>query len=71
MLVAALMIGPLFGPSLGLPVWMQDLSPFTHIPNAPAADVTAAPLVGLAVACLALGLAGLAAIRRRNLLLPA
>jgi ABC-2 type transport system permease protein len=71
MLVAALMIGPLFGPSLGLPVWMQDISPFTHIPNAPAADVTAAPLVGLAVACLALGLCGLAAIRRRNLLLPA
>ena len=71
MLLAAMVIGPLFGPSLGLPWWLQDLSPFTHIPNAPAASVTAAPLVALTAVCLLLGAAGLTAIRRRDLALPA
>ena len=43
LLVAALVLGPMFGPTLGLPQWAQDLSPFTNIPKAPATDVTAAP----------------------------
>ena len=42
-----------------------------HIPKAPATDVTAAPLLVLAGICLALAVAGVVAIRRRNLILPA
>ena len=37
--MAAIVLGPLFGPTLGLPRWAQDLSPFTHIPKVPAAPV--------------------------------
>ena len=58
-------------PSLGLPQWAQDLSPFTHVPKAPAADVTAAPLVALCAACVFLLACGVAALRRRDLQLPA
>ncbi len=71
LLVTALVLGPMFGPTLGLPHWAQDLSPFTHIPKAPATDVTAAPLLILASICVALAVAGVVAIRRRNLILPA
>jgi ABC-2 type transport system permease protein len=71
LLVAAIMVGPLFGPSLELPAWLQNLSPFSHVPNAPAVAVTAAPLVGLTVVCAALGLGAALAYRRRDLLLPA
>jgi ABC-2 type transport system permease protein len=70
-LVASVVLGPMFGPSLGLPQTAQDLSPFTHIPKAPATDVTAAPLVLLAGICLVLAVAGVVAIRRRNLVFPA
>jgi ABC-2 type transport system permease protein len=44
-----------------------DLSPFTHVPNAPAASVDAVPLVVLSAVALALGGLGLAAFRRRDL----
>jgi ABC-2 type transport system permease protein len=71
LLIASLVLGPMFGPTLGLPQWTQDLSPFTHIPKAPALDVTAAPLIFLASICVALAVAGIVAIRRRNLILPA
>jgi ABC-2 type transport system permease protein len=71
LLLASLLLGPLFGPSLGLPQWAQELSPFTHVPKVPAADVTVAPLVALLAICLALASAGVAAIRRRDLVLPA
>ena len=50
---------------------MQDLSPFTHSPKVPAVDVTAAPLLGLTAVSVGLALAGLAVLRRRNLVLPA
>ncbi|HEU0042419.1 MAG TPA: hypothetical protein VFQ15_08715, partial [Jiangellaceae bacterium] len=69
-LVASLVLGPMFGPSLGLPQWVQDLSPFTHIPNAPATDVAAAPLLVLTGICIAVAVVGVAAIRRRNVVLP-
>jgi ABC-2 type transport system permease protein len=71
LLVASLVLGPMFGPTLGLPQWSQDLSPFTHIPKAPALDVTPTPLIVLASICVALAVAGIVAIRRRNLILPA
>ena len=71
LLLAALVLGPLFGPSLGLPLWAQDLSPFTHVPKAPAAAVTAAPLLLLVGTGLALAATGIVALRRRDLSLPA
>jgi ABC-2 type transport system permease protein len=71
LLVACLVLGPLFGPALGLPGWLQDLSPFTHVPNVPATSLTATPVVLLSVACIALAGVGMAAIRRRDLVLPA
>ena len=62
---------PMFGPSLGLPTWLLNLSPFTHVPNAPAAAVTLAPVLSLGLACVLLAVAGVVGLRRRNLALPA
>jgi ABC-2 type transport system permease protein len=70
-LMASIVLGPLFGPTLKAPQWLQDLSPFTHTPKAPAVDVTAAPVLGLLAVVVAIGIVGLAAIRRRDLALPA
>src|SRR4029450_10066692 len=47
LVVCAIFVGPMFGPSLGLPTWLLDLSPFTHVPNAPAVSISAAPGLGL------------------------
>ena len=66
-----LIAGPMFGPSLKLPVLVQNLSPFTHSPKAPAVAVTAAPLLALTAVSAGLVLTGLALLRRRNLELPA
>jgi ABC-2 type transport system permease protein len=56
-----------FGPILGLPEWLYDLSPFDHIPRLPAVGQDIVPLVlmtGLAAALMAAGLYG---VRRRDL----
>jgi ABC-2 type transport system permease protein len=71
LLIASILLGPLFGPTLKLPRWAQDLSPFTHIPKAPAVPITAAPVLALIVVVAVLALTGLVALRRRNLALPA
>lgn len=71
LLVATLVIGPMFGPGLGLPQLVQDLSPFTHVPKVPATSVAAEPLLILAGVCFGVAVAGLVALRRRNTLLPA
>jgi ABC-2 type transport system permease protein len=70
LLLASILIGPLFGPTLRMPQWAQDLSPFTHVPKAPAVPVTAAPVLALAAVVAALTLAALVSLRRRNLALP-
>jgi ABC-2 type transport system permease protein len=54
------------GPLLGLPDRVMDLSPFTHVPLLPAADVTAGPLLVLTAVALVLTAAGLAGLRRRD-----
>jgi polyether ionophore transport system permease protein len=57
----------LFGEGLRLSHWIQDISPFTHVPKVPGVQVTATPLVwmcGLAFVLAAIGLAGL---RRRDI----
>jgi ABC-2 type transport system permease protein len=60
----------MFGPSLQLPTWLMNLSPFTFVPNAPAVAVSVAPIIGLGLACMLLAAAGVFSLRRRNLALP-
>jgi ABC-2 type transport system permease protein len=55
------------GPLLELPQAVLDLSPFTHIPAVPAAEVTTQPLVVLLAVAAALIAAGLAGFGRRDL----
>jgi ABC-2 type transport system permease protein len=71
LLIAFVLVGPLFGPGLSMPWWVQDLSPFTHIPKVPAVPLNAAPVLGLITAVTALAVIGLVSLRRRNLALPA
>jgi ABC-2 type transport system permease protein len=66
-----LVAGPIFGPSLKLPALVQDLSPFTHSPQAPAVAVTAEPILALTTIAVGLAVTGLLLLRRRNLTLPA
>jgi ABC-2 type transport system permease protein len=57
----------LFAPVLDVPQVVLDLSPFSHIPKLPGADVTALPLAALTAAggiALAMGLGG---FRRRDI----
>jgi ABC-2 type transport system permease protein len=70
-LLGILVVGPMFGPGLDLPLWIQDLSPFTHSPKAPAATVTPAPLLALSGVCIGLAALALGVLRRRDLHLPA
>jgi ABC-2 type transport system permease protein len=71
LVVGSIFVGPMFGPALGLPAWLVDLSPFTHVPSAPAVAVTAGPVLGLAVAGVLLAVVGVLVLRRRDLSLPA
>jgi ABC-2 type transport system permease protein len=71
MVVLTVVLGPMFGPSLGLPTWLLDLSPFTHVPNAPAVPISMGPVLGLVAACALLAGAGALAMHHRNLALPA
>lgn len=71
LVMVAILLGPLFGAAtFQLPLWVQDISPFTHIPRAPAAEISALPVVSLLAVALGLAVAGLVAFRRRNLALP-
>jgi ABC-2 type transport system permease protein len=71
LVAAGIFVGPMFGPSLGLPTWLLDLSPFTHVPNAPAVAISLEPVLGLIAAFAVLAAADIVAMRRRNLALPA
>jgi ABC-2 type transport system permease protein len=71
LVVGSIFLGPMFGPSLGLPTWLLDLSPFTHVPNVPAVALNVGSVVGLSLACALLAAAGALLLRRRNLALPA
>ena len=70
LVVSAIFVGPMFGPALGLPTWLLDLSPFTHVPNAPAVSVSPEPMLGLVATCALLAGAGVVAMRHRDLALP-
>ena len=63
---AAVLTGPMFGPSLRLPQLVQDVSPFTHSPRVPAGEVSALAIVALVAVSVTLAAAGIAALRRRD-----
>jgi ABC-2 type transport system permease protein len=65
-IVVFLVLGQL-GPLLQLDQWAMDLSPFTHIPKVPGADLTAAPLLWLTLVAAALVTVGFAGFRRRDI----
>jgi ABC-2 type transport system permease protein len=56
-----------FGTSLRLPGWLVDVSPFAHLPLAPAQPFEVLPLVALVALAVALGGAGFLALGRRDL----
>jgi ABC-2 type transport system permease protein len=66
LLGACFVIG-MFGQLLDLPTWLQDVSPFQHVPAYPAADLELVPLVVLAAVAAGLTAIGLAGFRRRDL----
>jgi ABC-2 type transport system permease protein len=47
-----------------------DVSPFSHVPNAPAVDVTREPLLALGLVAALLAAVSVVVLRRRNLVLP-
>jgi ABC-2 type transport system permease protein len=54
------------GPLLSLPGWIMDLSPYTHVPLLPAADLEAGPLLVLTAVAAAFTAVGLIGFRRRD-----
>jgi ABC-2 type transport system permease protein len=56
-----------FGQVLGLPDWLQQSTPFGHVPLWPAQPMSWTPLVVLALLAAAVLAAGIAGIRRRDL----
>jgi len=65
--VAVSMLLLQLGAVLDLPQYVMNVSPFTHVPSAPAADVTVTPLAALLAAALALAAAGFVSFQRRDL----
>ncbi|WP_432096886.1 ABC transporter permease [Streptomyces sp. bgisy100] len=55
------------GPSVELPQWAMNLSPFSHLPKLPGAQAHAAPFLWLTLLAAALAGAGLLAFRRRDI----
>jgi ABC-2 type transport system permease protein len=56
-----------FGPALTLPQAVLDISPFTHVPKLPGGVFSLVPLAWLTLLVVALTMAGLAGLRRRDL----
>ena len=55
------------GPAFRLARWVQDISPFSHVPKLPGGAVTAAPLAWLTLAAVVLAIAGVTGLRRRDI----
>ena len=64
--LAACYLAAFLGPLLGLPEWVMDVSPYTHVPLLPAASFDAVPLLALTLVAAALVAVGLVGFRRRN-----
>lgn len=65
---AACLFITLLGPILQLDQAVLDLSPFTHIPRLPGGELTILPPLVLVAVALVLAAAGLAGLRRRDIL---
>lgn len=65
--VALAVVVGLLADVLDLPQAARDLSPFEHVPDLPAAEAQALPLLVLGAVAVALAAGGLAAFRRRDL----
>ncbi|WP_436524348.1 ABC transporter permease [Actinoplanes sp. HUAS TT8] len=57
----------LVGPLLEFPQWAMDVSPFTHVPQLPAASFTAVPEIVLILVAVVIAGVGLAGLRRRDI----
>jgi ABC-2 type transport system permease protein len=56
-----------FGELLDLPQWFQDISPFEHVPLAPAVGVDAVPLAALTLVAFGLAAIGAVGFRHRDI----
>jgi ABC-2 type transport system permease protein len=65
--VGVLVVLQLLGPVLRFSHWVMDVSPFAHVPRLPGGSLVAWPLVWLCLLAVAFSLAGLAALRRRDI----
>ena len=66
-ILAACVVVGFLGAVLGLPSWLQDLSPFERVPQLPAASMTLLPLVVMSAVAAGLTLIGLTGLRRRDI----
>ena len=57
----------IFGQLLDLSRWIQDASPFQHVPSYPAGDIALLPLAALLAVAVALTAIGLAGLQRRDI----
>ncbi|GAA2884281.1 exporter of polyketide antibiotics [Actinoplanes cyaneus] len=65
--VAVSLLILLVGPLLEFPQWAMDVSPFTHVPQLPAASFSAVPEIVLILIAVLIAATGLAALRRRDI----
>lgn len=56
----------LFGDLFQIPQWLQDVSPFEHLPMVPAEEFAWGPVLAMVAIAAALSVAGQIAFRRRN-----
>ncbi len=63
---AVLLLLTMFGPVLDLDQAVLNASPFQHVPKVPSVDVTATPLLWLALAAVTLTAAGVVRFRGRD-----
>jgi ABC-2 type transport system permease protein len=66
-ILVACVVEGFLGAVLGLPRWLEDLSPFEHVPQLPAASLTLLPLVAMSAVAAGLTLIGLTGLRRRDI----
>lgn len=62
----SIIAGPFLGPLLDLPTWVQNISPFTHLPEV-TGDFTALPIAILLGLCILLTVIGVRGFQQRSL----
>ncbi|HXW86942.1 MAG TPA: ABC transporter permease [Streptosporangiaceae bacterium] len=65
--VALAAVLAVFGPALGWPAWLTDISPVTQTPRLPGGTVAAQPLLWLCGIAVGLSVVGLIGLRRRDI----